>query len=39
MLYSIKPQPKDFNLLYLTDGEQLINSIKCYYINPTTKIA
>lgn len=37
MLYSIKPQPIEFNLLYLNDGESLVNSIDSYYFNVNTK--
>jgi hypothetical protein len=37
MLHSIKPQPKEFNLLYLNDGEYMINTIKCYFMNTNSK--
>lgn len=38
MLHTIKSVPNDFNLLYLNDGECIINTIKCYSMNPQTKI-
>lgn len=37
MLHSIKPQPNEFSLLYLSDGECIINSIKCYSFNSSSK--
>lgn len=37
MLNTIKPQRSDFNLLYLNDGEYMVNTIKCYSFNTTTK--
>lgn len=37
MLHTIKPQKEDFNLLYLSDGEYLINTIKCYCLNTNTR--
>lgn len=37
MLHSIKNEPKDFNLLFLSDTEYLISSLKCYYLNNQTR--
>ena len=36
MLHTIKSSPIDFNLLYLENGETLLNSIKCYFLNNNT---
>ena len=36
MLHTIKNSPIDFNLLYLENGENLVNSIKCYFLNNNT---
>ena len=37
MLHTIKNEPKDFNLLFLSDTEYLISSLKCYYLNMQTR--
>jgi hypothetical protein len=37
MLHTIKWQSNDFNLLYLIDGEYMINTMKCYTMNPVSK--
>ena len=37
MLHTIKNEPKDFSLLFLSDTEYLISSLKCYYLNMQTR--
>lgn len=37
MLHTIKEYKQDFNLLYLDYGEILIDTIRCYSYNQTSK--